>query len=419
MGIAAGCNISGSGLPFMRGPTALGEYTVTHSGVIGSLSTTDAVQAGDLLFTVDIHPEMEEWLSTQSHFDKYRVKHAVIGFRPSCPTTTEGAIVGFYEWDVDNALTTGQGVETIKRAMSHNQAHMSAVWEATNYVYSGLNDKEMFYVDKTGAEPRLTTQGRFSILAATDIAADTELGQLEIAYEVVFLNPALRNRVNGAYCCYSGSTTGVDDDAILGEELTVSKIYYEDHLGSYEESPQNLQLRYYYDGTSSAIQLPRGYYVVFLAVTGAGISELEMEVGGEYQILTDQTYALKDEMTNAGETGALAFAAFYSSGMTLGVSTGAIPADYVRPTTSRVSSTSRSMLYIVALNGAPMASVPASAMFSALKESRRRLENVEGILARMGFKGATMPPPGDGASSSSSNADAVRAAKDYVGKVRR
>jgi hypothetical protein len=239
-------------------------YHIIHRGLVGAVEVPASTAVGDQLLAVDLSPvSIEQWLHRMANFEKYRFDHIIISYHPACPSTTEGALVGYFEVDVDQPMNLGQGENTLKQVLAHYTAEMGSYWTPITWV---LNYREggWFYTDSSRGEKRLTTQGIFRLVAATDVESAFSAGQLEIAYDIVFDVPELQSQDMGTWCQYSGDMVGETTTAMFGGSIDVLDEQYRDPLDVDNVIPQNTHLRYCVVAgpLTSRFQCPRGYWSV-------------------------------------------------------------------------------------------------------------------------------------------------------------
>jgi hypothetical protein len=273
-------------------------YTITHRGQLSTLcKNCDGATAmrGECLFDIDITPTIESWLQRMSAFEKYSFTDIAVTYIPNVPTTVGAKILGFFQWDVDAPLNYGQGEETIKVAMAHQSAAMVDVWTSHTWLFSSAGErKDWWYVDGAGHEPRLTRQGTFSIIAATDMDdanLPTTFGDLIVSYRCKFMVPELGSSQTGEFASYKG-VSGWTNAHPLGTSIEPYLTYDTSVKPSYDVA-DNVTMRYYVpsSGTYSGFgvcQLPAGYWIVLYRIGATtAISGVDLHVFGGYEFLQD------------------------------------------------------------------------------------------------------------------------------------
>lgn len=363
VGLASPLNIAGSSHPIIE--MVGSSYRFTHSGLLCPLEIPANTQKGDMIARIALNPMIEEWLSKMSNFEKYWFANIAVVYKPSCAATDTGTIVGFFEWDIDDPLSLGQAEDTVKDALAHESAEMTSVWSAASWLFSNADEpNERYFVDPAGAEPRLTTQGQFTICAGSDFTDAISAGQLEVAYTVHFAIPEVRSHTQGTWACYHG--TGLGSASIscpLGTGLGMEPIHYPDPIMGDETVPQNTAVKTFSDGGSPAdvrYQLPAGYWIVMFIARGTGFGGgINLNAAGSYIVLHDTAGTLSETAGSTVE--AVGSYLLYSSGMETGRSPSDLPTNYFNITMGTLTTTSYARLVVAALNGLP-SYVPPSAL---------------------------------------------------------
>lgn len=370
MGLANSFKMDGMARPLIR--TTKNGYSFIHSGLLTDVEIPADTVRGDLLYRIDISPLMETWLSSMANFEKYRFKHVFITYKPTCSATEQGGLAGVFEWDVDNPLSSGNGEDTIKDVMAHQSAHMSNVWSPATYHFCNSEEpNEEWFVDPGSREKRFTTQGVFSLYAASDFAA-LSAGQLCVAYEVELLVPEVRSTTHGTHQIYTGKNETVNEP--LGDELEIIDPHYSDPLLGYKEILGNVSVRYYTDGGTPAewgIQIPTGFWKIDFVVQGTNISALLPVAAGEYQALTTDAGVA---YINTAVTATLSIGTmlFESSGVSHGLPGDEKPETCVYFTCTATTITNVDV-YLTRLHGNNRISYPTASLASAIKRLAKQV----------------------------------------------
>lgn len=380
VGLSNPLNIPGSGHPIIR--TTSKGYSIVHSGLLGNVSIPADTSRGDMIFRIDLSPiVIEEWLSKMSNFEKYRFKHIIVSYKPTCAATEAGTICGFFEWDVDDPLTLDQDEETVRAAMAHESAEMSSVWNPFMLHFTnGEEPDEEWYIDPSGNEPRFTTQGMFTIIAGSDFPDALEAGTLTVAYEIEFLIPELRSLNSGTWAAYAG-VANTSSSAPFGSKISSLVVEYPDPISGDQVVPQNTSIRYFNDGGEPAdaiFQIPRGYWEMSFSIVGTTLSTIATAFLGDYALLK----CITGDVETKYNTAALGsgYALFYSSGMDTARSTSDIPTDGFKIYFASVATITSSRLIVTALNGMPKYSLPLQ-ISEAVHKLINRLDLLESKLS--------------------------------------
>jgi hypothetical protein len=153
---------------------------------------TDA-ESGDILSRILINPS--NFNNTRLNqfaplYQRYRFRKLLFLYEPVCPATTQGQLIGFGDYDVDNLITEDTPTN-INIAAAHFGQEVCQVWEARAFPFGVVDDFTTLFCRISDAEARLIYQGVYYLFAASDIAADTACGNLYIDYEIEFYVPQL------------------------------------------------------------------------------------------------------------------------------------------------------------------------------------------------------------------------------------
>jgi hypothetical protein len=311
-----------------------GMYRFSHRGELGALTSSprgSTATRGEVLYTTDLTPAVEEWVQRMSAFEKYRFRNVAVTYNPNVPTTVGGKILGLFEWDIDAPLNFGQGEETIRVAMAHQSAAMVDLWTPHTWLFSSRNEtKDWWYVDQAGHEPRLTRQGRFTVLAASDMD-DADLpvvfGDLTITYEIEFMVPELSSQPSGSYAFYSGATSCTPTNP-WGTVIGTADSYDQGCVPAYLV-PTNVAASYVLSTTGTYYwNLPAGYWIATYRIVGTTIAGVSVDYQGGYDALmtaaSGGSARAYSEINSAG-TQTTGMCLFKSNGQVIGGATSSAP----------------------------------------------------------------------------------------------
>jgi hypothetical protein len=387
--LATPLSMAGMANPIMT-QTKFG-YEFIHSGLITEVQIPVGTQKGDLLYRLDLSPAtLEPWLSKMSNFEKYRFKNVFISYKPTCAATETGGIVGFFEWDPDLPLTLNQGEDSVADSMAHQSAMLTSVWSPATFHYNNAEEPdEEWFVDPAGREKRLTTQGIFTLVAASDFASALSAGQLLVAYEIEFMIPEVRSAVDGTWVTYYGKS--VNTAHPFGQALVALEVDYPDDLLGISKVPQNTIIKYTtnYPNTSaplSGFQLPYGYWTVTAIIAGSDLTAAALQVQGDYKLLQYPGIPLQNtyQVVRTPQYASVNVMLF-SSGIDMG-SASARPTNCFWFTTTAATAVTSSWISAAYLHGHPMSSFSLpevmTKMRTALNEIRFEQKALEEALAQ-------------------------------------
>jgi len=150
---------------------------------------------GDILATLLINPSVfsqTRLVEFAKLYQRYRFRKLNFWYKPIANTTQSGQLIGFGDYDPDNILTLNSP-DNISTAAAHIGQATGKLWETIRFPFGVLDDYTTLFVDTNSEEKRLSFQGVYYLLAASDIASSiTALGNLYIDYEVEFSIPLLQ-----------------------------------------------------------------------------------------------------------------------------------------------------------------------------------------------------------------------------------
>lgn len=172
-------------------------FRVTHSELLDSVTIPAGTKKGEALKVFDLNPYMAPWLRRMANYERYRAVHIGVTLTPMLASTTDGGVLGVFEWDPDDLMGWGNAA-CVNEAMAHKSASAVDVWTSHSWVWAPESG-DWLYVAKAGHEKRLTDAGRFSLVAATDFASEVDLGFLRVTYDVEFRVPELNKSALGTF----------------------------------------------------------------------------------------------------------------------------------------------------------------------------------------------------------------------------
>lgn len=183
-------------------------------------SPTETLKAGDILYSLPINPNTLP-ISRVSRMAKLYTKFKFIKFEvtysPAADMTKAGQLIGYFDYNVKSYTNMVDGIQNLQKAAAYSTEKPTKIHEQKSWVLH--NDSEVpLYTDIkvstnasdiTMTDPKWNCQGRFYILAASDIEQETPLGVLYCRYKVEFSMPQVDYESLDAGATYiaHGSTT--------------------------------------------------------------------------------------------------------------------------------------------------------------------------------------------------------------------
>lgn len=239
---------------------------VTGTDFIGSVNVDAATRGGDILFDQVLAPGAfnETRLQQFSYlFDKYQFEDIKFHYSPLVDATTPGGIIAFPDYDPDDDLFN-QNPGNIKKAAAHMGSAIVQVWDKHTWDFHALKKDVLLFTDPASTDDRLTQQGRFTVLAASDFTEALETGLITMSYKCHFFITQIDNNppfVGVAYQADGNSSTAAKP---YGTSVTV-------------KPESNLSIQYSAP-TNSVFTFPTGAtthrFFVLIHFAGAGLGAL-------------------------------------------------------------------------------------------------------------------------------------------------
>lgn len=120
------------------------------------------------------------------NYERYKFTKMTFHFVTSCPTSTAGSLVFFYDVDVND----DDSLVTIKEAMANVNSCMCSVYGSMDYPIKFDKTVVPLFRDATSADQRLSYQGQFRVMVV-GAPPDLTLGQMFVSYVCELHNPCL------------------------------------------------------------------------------------------------------------------------------------------------------------------------------------------------------------------------------------
>jgi len=152
--------------------------------------------AGDILVNGSLHPA--GWTPSRiavlgTIFDKFNVKKADLMLVPTCPTTTAGGTLMYFDHDPVELPPSGE--DGVRVAMAHQGASSAPAWSENCARWKATDPETGYYASLEGADTeageRQIVQGQFYVICNGPSATTVTIGQLFLNYEVEFFDPSL------------------------------------------------------------------------------------------------------------------------------------------------------------------------------------------------------------------------------------
>lgn len=150
---------------------------------------------GDLLATLLINPSnftQTRLVEFAKLYQRYRFRKLHFWYKPIANSIQSGQLIGFGDYDPDNIVVLNSP-DNISLAAAHLGQATGKIWETIKFPFGVVDDYTTLFVDTNSSEKRLSYQGVYYLLAASDIESTIgPLGNLYIDYEIEFSIPLLQ-----------------------------------------------------------------------------------------------------------------------------------------------------------------------------------------------------------------------------------
>jgi len=169
---------------------------ITGTDLIATVSSgVSGNQPGDLLVTQLISPtqfELSRLRQFSALYQRYRFSRIRFIYEPIANATQSGQLVGYADFDPDNALLVDSPAN-VSIAVAHQGQQITQIWEPVVFDMAQIGTFTDLYteVGTTSSDPRLSLQGIFYLIAASVLPSNIPLGNVYIDYEVQFSIPFL------------------------------------------------------------------------------------------------------------------------------------------------------------------------------------------------------------------------------------
>jgi len=160
-------------------------------------------QAGQTIYSVPIHPKFfsgTRLLALARLYQKYRYKRITFEYIPTVPSTQDGSIMMYMDYDIENNISVIGDLDTrLREAMSHLGSRMFNVYTYGRTSLEDDNQLDSYYFE-TGIDPRTENQGVLNVIATSTYApvnsaegAIISLGNIIVHYEIELFERGLNN----------------------------------------------------------------------------------------------------------------------------------------------------------------------------------------------------------------------------------
>jgi len=239
---------------------------------VGDVTLAAAASKGDVLFELDLNPRGTGWQGTRVQrestlYERFKVNRMAGMYEASCPATTEGQIIAFFDTDPDEEFDV-TGTPAVQRAASHAGSEVGQVWQMVCAEYRADKDTQAYYADANGSDVRLVSPGVLRIIAATDLDPGT-YGAVYMAYDIEFSVPQVED------AGYVGHYAHLNSTGTLTNPNPIGNGTWDDQVAA--GGGANFTATYSTtNGSGTTVStyygLPVGTYDVIIQISGASLS---------------------------------------------------------------------------------------------------------------------------------------------------
>jgi hypothetical protein len=285
---------------------------LTNTSYLTTLSSgAGGLAAGDQIYETEIHPALIEvpWLKKfAACYERWRLRALAFVYTPIAAATTAGVVIGYPEVDVDHDDDINEGEWSVRDAFAHKGSSSTTVYSPHCWVFPIDKTQDWKYMNILTNEARWCLAGKFYFEAGSDIAANTQLGTLQVVYELEFDYPDEADAQEGRWAAMHGGGT-MSYRSPVGTAPTVIE------LDDIDGNPikQSFKIRSDYTISDSppyqVLSVPRGNYLCCYTIIGTLLTAGQEYVKGDYSYCTeggsDYTYVLVNSATQT--SGAFVF----------------------------------------------------------------------------------------------------------------
>jgi hypothetical protein len=269
--------------------------------VIANAATLSTNSTGDVLVTIPIMPALLANTNLQvisQLFEFYKFTRMRVCYVPSCPTTSSGQLLGFFDDDpssIQRLVPNGSGdITNVRIANNHEGSGRNVIWDVGCYNYSRQNRNPQFYTDPNYVDPRTSIEATFVLVqgAVADTASHT-YGELYLDYEVEFWGKEFNQDTTGTGDYFYSAT--VSPFTLNGSANAVSWV----PATLAGQLAQMSNLPYSINGVGALnnglITLPPGQYLVQILSQGWATNVTNAQItgyGGVSATATELRYSL-------------------------------------------------------------------------------------------------------------------------------
>jgi len=187
-------------------------------------------------------------------YEFWTIRKLVVRFAGSMPSTTNGLLNGYIDYDARDAPIVGStSAKNLQMAHAHTSCKTCKVWENCTWVWADQGNvrlKELFCNPEAGTGMLQSYAGNFNLLIETPVgvAVNQTIGQIYIEYDIAFRQPQLDDNLYGYANKYTatGSVTSANPFGAWVSAWGNVPVSADFNLNTFSVYPGNY-IFYYYD----------------------------------------------------------------------------------------------------------------------------------------------------------------------------
>jgi len=169
---------------------------LTGTDFIKAVTLAENATVGDVLYKQEITPSGFAGTRLQQFsqlYQRYRFRHISFVYEPIANATQSGQLLGFADFDVDNQINTNSS-ENLATGAAHQGQAITQIWQSIEFDMAQVFTFTDLFTEVGASETddaRMSIQGVFYLLAASQLPLDVPLGNIYVDYEIEFSIPFL------------------------------------------------------------------------------------------------------------------------------------------------------------------------------------------------------------------------------------
>jgi len=183
-----------------------------------SALTTQGQRLANGIFVMSPDALGERLLLLSQQYEQHRVKKLKLVYKPTVPSTAEGAIAFYFRNDPNTPMDI-TGVDELAHASTHPAFIQTQVWQEASLDIKPSDATTKYFSTDTG-DARFQVQGICTVESASPLPANTTYGNLYLEYEICFSGEELDYEVADVSSgSFAGTWLAYDTTPAQGETV--------------------------------------------------------------------------------------------------------------------------------------------------------------------------------------------------------